>query len=110
MAHSSDEALDAVFQALSDRTRRRMLRTLAARDCRVTDLARPHAMSLQAISKHVRVLERAGLVRRLRVGGAHYVQLRTPRLKQAAKWIQFYERFWSTQLEALEELLTPPRR
>jgi DNA-binding transcriptional ArsR family regulator len=105
MASRSDQALDAVFQALSDSTRRKMLKALASGDRRVSDLARPYPMSLAAASKHIRVLERAGLVTRLRIGSEHYIQLRTPGLARASKWISFYERFWSTHLEALEDLV-----
>jgi DNA-binding transcriptional ArsR family regulator len=105
MPSRSDDTLDAVFRALSDRTRRKMLKLLARGDRRVTDLAKPFDISLPAISKHVKVLEAAGLVRRLRQGSEHTIQLRTPRLQQAARWISFYERFWSTQLENLEDFL-----
>lgn len=108
MASRSDDSLDLVFHALSDTTRRKMLKMLARGDRRVTDLAEPHAMSLPAISKHIKVLERAGLVKRLRQGSAHMVQLRTPPLKRAAKWLEFYRQFWSTQLEDLEAFLTRP--
>ena len=99
-----------IFHALSDSIRRKMLKTLASGDRRVTDLAKPHAVSLPAISKHVKVLERAGLVTRLRQGSEHYIQLRTPPLKQASKWIAFYQQFWSTQLEDLEQLLSRPKQ
>lgn len=106
MASRSDETLDAVFHALADPTRRKILKTLARGDRRVTDLAKPHAISLPGISKHIKVLERAGLVTRLRHGSEHYIQLRTPRLEHAAKWIGFYQRFWSTHLDDLEELVS----
>jgi DNA-binding transcriptional ArsR family regulator len=102
-----DAALDAIFHALSDNTRRKLMRTLASGDYRVSDLAKPHDMSLAAISKHVKVLERAGLVTRLRSGSEHFIQLRTPSLKRAAEWLDFYQQFWTAQLESLEDLLQP---
>jgi DNA-binding transcriptional ArsR family regulator len=102
--------LDLVFRALSDPTRRQILRALARGDRRVSELAKPHTMSLPAISKHLDVLERAGLIRRRREGRVQYVQLRTAPLRRASRWIGFYERFWATHLDSLEELLTPGRR
>jgi DNA-binding transcriptional ArsR family regulator len=108
MVNNTTRSLDLVFSALSDATRRQMLRTLARGDRRVSELAKPHDISLPAISKHLDVLERAGLIRRRREGRAQYVQLRTGRLRRASRWIGFYERFWSTHLDDLEELLTPP--
>lgn len=99
------EPLDAIFRALADPTRRRMLRTLARGDRRVSELARPHDLSPPAISKHLGVLERAGLVRRRREGRAYWVELRTAPLRRAARWIAFHEQFWSSQLERLEDLL-----
>ena len=80
---------------------------LARGDRRVSDLRAPHAMSLAAISKHVKVLERAGLVTRLRQGAEHLIQLRTARLAEAARWLDFYKQFWSSQLEELEALVSP---
>jgi DNA-binding transcriptional ArsR family regulator len=109
MVNQSRRPLDRIFQALSDPTRRHMLRMLARGDRRVAELAKPHAMSAPAISKHLRVLERAGLVRRMRDGRSQLIQLRTPPLRRASRWIGFYEQFWSTQLESLEEMLGAPR-
>ena len=107
MVYSSQQSLDLVFRALGDPTRRKILRKLARGDFRVTDLAEPHDMSLPAISKHLKVLERVGLVRRLREGSTHYIQLRTTPLRKAAKWLEFYSAdSWATQLERLEEHLT----
>jgi DNA-binding transcriptional ArsR family regulator len=105
MAARSQEALDAVFRALSDTTRRRMLKLLASGDRSVSELAKPHDISLQAISKHVKVLEQAGLVTRLPQGSHQLIQLRTAELRRAAKWLRFYEQFWSAELDALEALL-----
>ncbi|PYK76431.1 MAG: transcriptional regulator [Verrucomicrobia bacterium] len=97
--------LDAVFAALADPTRRRILAHLARGDRRVTDLARPHAMSLPAVSKHLRVLEKAGLLRRRRYGRVHEMQLDAKPLQQAAKWVEEYRKFWEGSLDRLAEYL-----
>lgn len=99
--------LDAVFQALADPTRRAMLRGLASRERTVGELARPFAMTLAAASKHVRVLERAGLVRRSVRGRTHVCRLDPEPLRSAEAWIRFYERFWTGRLDALEAALQP---
>ena len=87
MVKYSSKTLDHTFAALADPTRRRILAHLAQGDQCVTRLARPHAMSLPAISKHLRVLEKAGLLRRRRYGRVHEMQLAAAPLKQAAKWV-----------------------
>jgi len=98
--------LDAVFHALGDATRRRMLRDLAAAGERsVSELAAPFAMSLAAASKHVKALERAGLVRRTVAGRKHICRLEARPLQGAHEWLGFYERFWSGRLDILEGLL-----
>jgi DNA-binding transcriptional ArsR family regulator len=94
-----------VFRALGDRTRRDMLRRLAAGDRTVTELAEPCAMSLAAASKHVRVLERAGLVRRTIRGRTHHCRLAAARLSEAERWLAFYQRFWNERFEALDRVL-----
>src|SRR6476661_3349306 len=97
--------LNRTFAALADPTRRRILAHLASGDRRVTDLARPHAMSLPAISKHLRVLEKAGLLRRRRYGRIHEIQLEAKPLKQAAQWVEEYRKFWEGSLDRLAEYL-----
>ena len=82
------KTLDRTFAALADPTRRRILAHLARGSKRVTHLARPHAMSLPAVSKHLRVLEKAGLLRRRRYGRVHEMQLEAKPLKQAAQWVE----------------------
>lgn len=81
-----------------------MLRRLAAGERKIGELAAPHAMSFAAASKHVRVLERAGLVRRRIVGRAHVCRIEAKPLATAEKWLHFYERFWSDKLDALDAL------
>jgi len=97
--------LDQVFRALGDRTRRDMLKRLAAGDRTVTELAEPCAMSLAAASKHVRVLERAGLVRRTIRGRTHHCRLAAARLSDAERWLAFYQRFWNERFDALDRVL-----
>lgn len=100
-----DAHLDAVFHALSDPTRRGMLRSLAGGERSVGELATPYRMSFAGASKHVRVLERAGLVRRRVAGRTHICSLEALRLKEARDWINRYERFWTDRLDVLEGLL-----
>lgn len=99
------DPLSAVFRALGDPTRRAMLRRLAAGEHTVGELAAPFRMSLAAASKHVKVLERAGLVRRTVRGRTHHCRLEAARLAEAQRWIAFYERFWTDRLAALETML-----
>jgi DNA-binding transcriptional ArsR family regulator len=98
-------ALDTVFQALTDATRRAMLRSLADGDRNIGELAAPFDMSLAAASKHVKVLERAGLVRRLVKGRTHICRLESAPLAAADEWLRFYEQFWNRKLDALDALL-----
>src|SRR5207253_9083960 len=97
--------LNRTFAALADPTRRRLLAHLARGDQRVTHLARPHAMSLPAVSKHLRVLEKAGLLRRRRYGRVHQMQLDAKPLRQAAQWVEEYRKFWDGSLDRLAEYL-----
>jgi len=97
--------LDRTFAALADPTRRRILAHLARGDRRVTDLARPHNMSLPAVSKHLRVLEDAGLLRRRRYGRVHEMQLSAEPLKKAAQWVEEYRKFWEGSLDRLAAYL-----
>jgi len=105
MVKCSPRQLDRTFAALADPTRRRMLEHLAAGDRCVTDLARPHSMSLPAVSKHLRVLERAGLVRRRRDGRVHRLRLEAKPMRQAQAWIEEYRKFWETSFDRLDEYL-----
>src|SRR5260370_18412454 len=91
--------------ALACPTRRCILAHLARGDKCVTHLARPHAMSLAAVSKHWRVLEKAGLLRRRRYGRVHEMQLEAKPLKQAAQWVEEYRKFWEGSLDRLAEYL-----
>ena len=105
MVELDDARLDAVFQALSDSTRRTMLRLLADGDCSVGELGAPFSMSFAGASKHVKTLERAGLVSRTVQGRAHVCRLEPAALAEADEWLRFYERFWSNHLDRLEREL-----
>ena len=99
------EQLDLTFSAISDPTRRAILSHLAQGETTIMDLASPHSMSLPAISKHIRVLEKAGLLTRTKKGRVNYCHLNADPLRDAGKWLVFYGRFWNTKLDALEKFL-----
>jgi DNA-binding transcriptional ArsR family regulator len=99
--NSSDDRLDRVFRALGDRTRRALLARLAEKPAMVTELAEPFAMSLPAVSRHIRVLERARLVVRKVDGRVHHCALDPAPLKAAEAWLGDYRQFWEGQLAAL---------
>src|SRR5207249_10407859 len=105
MVNYSPKMLNRTFAALADPTRRRILAHLARGDRCVTDLARPHAMSLPAVSKHLRVLEKAGLLRRRRYGRVHEMHLDAKPLKKAAQWVEEYRKFWEGSLDRLAAYL-----
>jgi DNA-binding transcriptional ArsR family regulator len=97
--------LDSVFHALGDPTRRRMLRELVGGERTVGQLAEPFVISLAAASKHIKVLENAGLIRREVRGRTHLCRLDAGALASAHQWLSFYERFWTDRLDVLERLL-----
>lgn len=101
MVNYQQSALDNVFGALSDGTRRAILAKLALGDALVTELASPFDMSLPAVSKHLGVLERAGLITRAKDGRIRRCTLEAGPLKHAASWINDYRRFWEGQLDSL---------
>lgn len=98
-------ALDAVFHALGDATRRRMLRALVEGERSVGQLAAPFSISLAAASKHIKALEAAGLIRREVRGRMHLCRLDPGPLASAHHWLAFYEGFWTDRLDVLERLL-----
>jgi DNA-binding transcriptional ArsR family regulator len=102
---SADDRLDAVFHALGDRTRRALLARLASRPERVTELAKPFKLSLPAVSRHIRVLETAGLIARSVDGRVHRCSLAAAPLKTADAWLNHYRRFWEGNLEALARMV-----
>ncbi|HYN27207.1 MAG TPA: metalloregulator ArsR/SmtB family transcription factor [Burkholderiales bacterium] len=98
-------SLDHTLTALADPTRRAILQRLAQGEARVTDLADPFAMSLNGVSKHIRMLERADLVRRRRAGRDHVLSLNPQPLDEAAAWITAQRALWTARLDTLEALL-----
>ena len=106
MVKYSAVRLDATFSALADPTRRAILRRLAGGDTPVTDLARPFAMTLPAISKHLGVLERAGLVVRERNGRVRRCRLVADPMREAAEWIESYRLFWEGRFDQLARYLS----
>lgn len=115
MVEYTSEQLDAVFHALADGTRRRMLRSLGGHPRSVGELAAPFQISLAAASKHIKVLERAGLVTRTIQGRTHLCRLQPEALAASQRWLRFYEQFWNQGLDALEaalnnEIPTSPSR
>src|SRR5438105_423190 len=106
MGEYSAGTLDRVFSAVSDSTRRAILARLAESDARVTDVASAFPISLNSTSKHIRVLEGAGLVRRNVRGREHILSLEAAPLAGAAEWIEHYRRFWSDQLASLDAFVT----
>lgn len=97
--------MNSIFHALGDATRRQMIRALANGERSVSELAQPFSISLAAASKHIKVLESAGLIRREVRGRTHLCRLEPGPLAGAHAWLSFYERFWTERLDALERLL-----
>jgi DNA-binding transcriptional ArsR family regulator len=105
MVKYESNRLDRTFAALADPTRRSILASLAEGERCVTDLAKPHRMSLPAISKHLRVLENAGLVSRQRRGRVHQLALEAKPMAEAQQWIAEYRKFWEASLDRLDTYL-----
>ena len=105
MVNSQAMTLDATFSALSDPTRRAILARLALGAATVGELAEPFAISPPAISKHLRVLEGAGLMTREKEGRVHRCRLAPAPLHAAAEWLLFYQRFWDGTLDSLADYL-----
>jgi DNA-binding transcriptional ArsR family regulator len=99
------QSLDSTFAALSDATRRGILARLAAGEISVSELAKPYDMSLPAVSKHLRVLESAGLITRRKDGRVQHCNLVAGPMKSAAEWIEHYRCFWEAQLDSLARFL-----
>jgi len=96
------ETLDRVFAALSDPTRRSILHRLCVGPASVGELAEPLDMSLNAVSKHLKYLEQAGLVRRVVEGRVHHIFLNPRPLEEAERWVNHYRQFWEARLDSLE--------
>ncbi|HWB12114.1 MAG TPA: metalloregulator ArsR/SmtB family transcription factor [Pirellulales bacterium] len=102
--------LDHVLVAISDPTRRAIIGRLASGPARISDVAAPFDMSLTGVCKHIKVLERAGLVRRTRHGRENTLELSAEPLRDVAQWALKYERFWNARLDRLEDYFIKKRR
>jgi len=105
MSTIETDRLSAVFAALADPTRRAILGRLTTGDASVAELAEPFAMSQPAVSKHLRVLETAGLISRSRVATSRYSHLEAEPLREATEWMQRYRRFWTESFDRLDAAL-----
>lgn len=100
-----EQRLDATFHALADPTRRGMLASLALGEKSIGELAEPLHMSFAGASKHVKVLEDAGLVQRRKTGRSHIIRLEAKPLEEAQRWLRQWEKFWNNRLDRLEALI-----
>jgi DNA-binding transcriptional ArsR family regulator len=100
-----EQRLDTTFQALADPTRRGMLASLALGDKSIGELGEPFAMSFAGVAKHVKVLERAGLVARRRAGRRQMCTLRAEPLAEAERWLRQWEKFWNLRLDRLQAVV-----
>ena len=107
MIATTEKALDRVFYALSDPSRRKMLRVLAGNGCQVKDLATSFSFTKAATSKHLAVLEEAGLIEKTRKGRDVLCSINPLTLQTVEEWIRFYRRFWSDRLDALDDIVSP---
>jgi DNA-binding transcriptional ArsR family regulator len=98
-------SMDQTLMALADPTRRAILQRLSSGEARVTELAQPFDMSLNAVSKHIRILERADLIRRRTAGREHFLSFNRQQLDELATWIETQRAVWSARLDTLEALL-----
>jgi DNA-binding transcriptional ArsR family regulator len=105
MVNYPPASLDTTFAALADPTRRQILESLSRQQMRVTELAEPFSMSLPAVSKHLRVLENAGLLKRRRMGREHHIELEPAPMRAAQRWIEQYRKFWESSLDNLAAYL-----
>ena len=105
MVEYKEQILDHTYAALADPTRRAILIRLLQQEARVSELAEPFAMSLNAVSKHLQVLERAGLIRREVRGREHYLSAAPEPLQHAADWLNTYRQFWAQRLDRLDTFL-----
>lgn len=106
MVKSRKYELDRIFQALSDPSRRAMLRSISEGEKGVTEVAKPfRRMSLAAASKHIKVLERAKLIHRRKEGSFSYLSLNAEALRSAEEWMEYYRKFWNSRLDKLKNFL-----
>lgn len=101
--------LSSVLGAISHPSRRAILDRLAQGPARVTEIAEPFDMSLNAVSKHLKVLEEAGLIRREVIGREHFIEFRGAPLQKVSQWVRAYERYWTRELDKLDHYFTAKR-
>src|SRR5262249_38301806 len=104
------QALDKVFLALGHPVRRQILERLAVSEATVTEIAEPFEISLNAVSKHLKVLENAGLIQRQVLGREHYCRLRPQPLSEVTSWLAHYQAFWTSRFDAMEKELLARKR
>ncbi len=107
---SQSQTLDRVFLALGHPVRRQILLRLTQGSTKVTDIAEPFDLSLNAISKHLKVLERAGLIQREVLGREHYCRIRPEPLEEVSNWLVYYQAFWTSRLDAMEREILARKR
>jgi DNA-binding transcriptional ArsR family regulator len=105
MQHASEAELDRIFQALSDATRRSILRRVADNELTISDIAAPYDLTFAAVSKHLKVLDEAGLIGRRKDGSYQMIRLNPEAMKTAEQWLSFYQQFWTARLDAMKLLL-----
>jgi DNA-binding transcriptional ArsR family regulator len=105
-----EQRLDTTFQALADPTRRGMLASLALGEKSIGELAEPFRMTFAGASKHVRVLEEAGLIARRKVGRTHLISIDAKPLEEAERWLRQWEKFWNVRLDRLEALIQQDKK
>ena len=110
VVEDSNETLNRVFAAVADPTRRAILAGLARKPATITEIAAPFPVSLNAVSKHILVLERAGLVERQILGREHHCRLNPAPLRDATAWLEHYRKFWDIRLDALERHILSKRK
>jgi DNA-binding transcriptional ArsR family regulator len=104
-SRQTQSRLDSIFHALSDSTRRSILRDVAAQERTVSQIASPYQMSLAAVSKHLKVLESSQLISREKRGSFQIVRLNPGPMQEAEQWLSYYEKFWNQRLDALQHFL-----
>lgn len=110
MVNHNEDHLNDIFHALSNPTRRDMVHMMSLKERTISELSEPFDMSLAAISKHIKVLERANLVERIVSGRTHICRLNTESLSQATEWLHFYEKFWNNRFDLLENELLKAKK
>lgn len=105
MTATTSNDLDLIFHALADATRRAILERIAKQALSVSEIAKPFQMSLAAISKHLKVLERAGLIHRKKEGCTHYLIVNAEGMATAEQWLTHYQQFWGDRLQSLQQFL-----